>query len=543
MAGFSRRKALSSLAASAGGGSRGTRPLRRVGHGHRGRATTCRRWPGCRHGPRHGRYRRALRARRLRARRNRRQRGQRLRPERDPARLRQRDGLELADGRTLREWELFARRQGDRDRARREVRRPGPSTAASPARRCAAPRATACASSFTQRQRAPAHDALPRHPPGRHGRRAGLGEDIGGGLIEPGQSFTYEFDAEPFGLHLYHCHATPLAAHIAKGLYGTFIVDPKAAARRGRRARDGHERLRHELRLRATSSTPSTPSAFHYLNHPIKVKRGELVRIYLVNMLEYDPINSFHLHANFFHYYPTGTSLQPVRVHRHDQPGAGAARDPRDALPVPGQVHVPRPQDRVRRARLDGLLRGRGLMAAPRPAARRETSAARLWLLGLDPARADRRDRRGSSRCSAPPASASGSGPPIEELVVDRSRSTRARSTSPCATTGPTRSRSRRSSSTTATPTSRASTSEIGRLAADTLKVDYPWIEGEAYEITLLTSTGGTIAARDPGRGREPRGRRELLRPDGAARHRTSASSPCARHALAAARCGGRARP
>ncbi len=51
--------------------------------------------------------------------------------------------------------------------------------------------------------------------------------------------------------------------------------------------------------------------AFHYQNEPIKVKRGELVRIYLVNILEYDPINSFHIHANFFHYYPTGTSLTP----------------------------------------------------------------------------------------------------------------------------------------------------------------------------------------------------------------------------------------
>ena len=40
----------------------------------------------------------------------------------------------------------------------------------------------------------------------------------GPGLIQPGKSFTYEFDAEPFGLHLYHCHAFPLARHIAKGL-------------------------------------------------------------------------------------------------------------------------------------------------------------------------------------------------------------------------------------------------------------------------------------------------------------------------------------
>ena len=36
----------------------------------------------------------------------------------------------------------------------------------------------------------------------------------------------YEFDAEPFGVHLYHCHTAPLVRHISKGLYGMFIVDP-----------------------------------------------------------------------------------------------------------------------------------------------------------------------------------------------------------------------------------------------------------------------------------------------------------------------------
>ena len=29
-------------------------------------------------------------------------------------------------------------------------------------------------------------------------------------------------------MHHYHCHVTPLASHIAKGLYGAFIVDPAA---------------------------------------------------------------------------------------------------------------------------------------------------------------------------------------------------------------------------------------------------------------------------------------------------------------------------
>jgi zinc transporter, ZIP family len=35
---------------------------------------------------------------------------------------------------------------------------------------------------------------------------------------------------------------------------------------------------------------------------------------------------------------------------------------------------------------------------------------------------------------------------------------------------------------------------EIGRLGAAEVTVEYPWIEGQAYEVTLLTDTGGTIA-------------------------------------------------
>ena len=34
---------------------------------------------------------------------------------------------------------------------------------------------------------------------------------------------------------------------------------------------------------------------------------------------------------------------------------------------------------------------------------------------------------------------------------------------------------------------------ELGRLDSATLDIAYPWIEGEAYNVVLLTSTGGTI--------------------------------------------------
>jgi ZIP family zinc transporter len=39
---------------------------------------------------------------------------------------------------------------------------------------------------------------------------------------------------------------------------------------------------------------------------------------------------------------------------------------------------------------------------------------------------------------------------------------------------------------------------EIGRLGSTTLRIQYPWIEGEAYEIFVLTSSGGTVDATIP---------------------------------------------
>lgn len=149
-----------------------------------------------------------------------------------------------------------------------------------------------------------------------HGIHSGLMDGVPGtgpgGSVAPGDSFVYEFDAEPMGLHLYHCHVFPLARHVAKGLYGAFIVDPKE----GRPAVD-HEMVMvmhgydvdfdDENDFYAVNGIP-----FHYQKHHIPIKTSEIVRIYLVNILEFDLINSFHLHANFFDYYPTGTSLTPI---------------------------------------------------------------------------------------------------------------------------------------------------------------------------------------------------------------------------------------
>lgn len=163
-----------------------------------------------------------------------------------------------------------------------------------------------------------------------HGIHAARMDGVpGAGQVDPGGEFTYEFEAKPFGCHLYHCHTFPLKRHIHKGLYGAFIVDPDP---------DRHPEFR-ESALGRRFGTPENARwqefvmvmngfdtnfddenefyavntyPFAYNEQPLRVERERPIRIYLVNMTEFDPINSFHLHANFFDYYDHGTTLNPT---------------------------------------------------------------------------------------------------------------------------------------------------------------------------------------------------------------------------------------
>ncbi len=134
----------------------------------------------------------------------------------------------------------------------------------------------------------------------------GVFEVVGGG----GGRFTYEFEAGPVGVHPYHCHVMPLEEHIIHGLYGMFIVDPKE----GRAPADEMVMVLNgfdtdfdaENNLYAANTVP-----FYYQHHPIEIEKDRLIRIYVANMVEFDPINNFHLHGNLYHYYPTGTDTVP----------------------------------------------------------------------------------------------------------------------------------------------------------------------------------------------------------------------------------------
>ena len=163
------------------------------------------------------------------------------------------------------------------------------------------------------------------HPASQDGI-AGAGD----GLINPGQSTVYEFDAFPMGCHFYHCHSFPLKRHIHKGLYGAFIIDPDPSRYKGEEARIAKSRNPNYREYNDVNEMvmvmngfdtnfdgdneiyAANSIAFAYMDKPIKIRRDQLQRLYLVNATEFDPINSFHLHANFFDYYDHGTTLKPT---------------------------------------------------------------------------------------------------------------------------------------------------------------------------------------------------------------------------------------
>ncbi|MBI2179078.1 MAG: multicopper oxidase domain-containing protein [Candidatus Tectomicrobia bacterium] len=132
-------------------------------------------------------------------------------------------------------------------------------------------------------------------------------------MVPVGGKFTYEFTAEPFGAHLYHCHTMPLKKHIEKGLYGAFIVDPRTPrppAKELVMVMNGYDTdMDGENEFYTVNGV-----ANYFLDNPIPLRAGEPVRIYLVNLTEFDLLNSIHIHAQFFKLYRTGTRLDQHEI-------------------------------------------------------------------------------------------------------------------------------------------------------------------------------------------------------------------------------------
>lgn len=142
-----------------------------------------------------------------------------------------------------------------------------------------------------------------------HGRHSPLHD--GWEPVPPGGQTVYEIEAGPAGLHPYHCHTMPIDRHIARGLYGAFIVDPP-----------GGRAQAHEILLILSGWDPADGGynqlyswngvAGFYDKFPIRIPAGEPVRAYVVNATEFDPMGSFHLHAETFDVYPAGIGDQPA---------------------------------------------------------------------------------------------------------------------------------------------------------------------------------------------------------------------------------------
>lgn len=129
--------------------------------------------------------------------------------------------------------------------------------------------------------------------------------------VPAGGETVYQIDAGPAGLHPYHCHTAPLAEHVSRGLYGTMIIDPP----------EGRPPANEVVLMLSGFSNEAVGRngivawngiAGFYRHFPIKVPAGELVRAYVLNMLEHEPIGSFHLHAETFDVYPAGMGDAPA---------------------------------------------------------------------------------------------------------------------------------------------------------------------------------------------------------------------------------------
>jgi FtsP/CotA-like multicopper oxidase with cupredoxin domain len=162
------------------------------------------------------------------------------------------------------------------------------------------------------------------------------------GMIEPGKSFTYDFVAQPAGVYPYHCHMFPVEEHIARGLYGMMIIDPPTPRPQATEMvmmlnsytysfegvnGSGHltptlpatmQQIQQNLSdvTQKSDENNGPDNQFYSVNgmpfgyvgkDSVHLTAGTPYRIYLANMVEFDPVNSFHMHGNMFYYTPSGT--------------------------------------------------------------------------------------------------------------------------------------------------------------------------------------------------------------------------------------------
>ncbi len=131
-------------------------------------------------------------------------------------------------------------------------------------------------------------------------------------LVAPNGTYTYDVIAGPAGAFAYHCHVSPVMQHMRMGLYGAFIVYPKAPLPPAREyvLVSGEYDTQNQL-------NPLPEYYFfngyteQYMLHPLPAMTNETVRIYLVN-LGLSPAYAMHIHGSLFKVYPSGVLENPT---------------------------------------------------------------------------------------------------------------------------------------------------------------------------------------------------------------------------------------
>ena len=121
------------------------------------------------------------------------------------------------------------------------------------------------------------------------------------GPVKPGETKHFKFKARLPGVYMYHCGASPMVEHIAKGMFGIIIVDPKEGYTKAFPKPDREYVLvqsqffpkadhKQMLKNEGWTNTLINGKIFHYdpVHDPdatlaLQAKPGELVRIYFVN--------------------------------------------------------------------------------------------------------------------------------------------------------------------------------------------------------------------------------------------------------------------
>ena len=107
--------------------------------------------------------------------------------------------------------------------------------------------------------------------------------------VPPGGSFSFDWTASYPGVFMYHCGAAPVLMHMADGMYGAVIVDPKG----GRPAAREYLLVQSEFYgsggeyAKMLTNPPDfvvfNGQANRYKTTPLTASVGELVRIFIVN--------------------------------------------------------------------------------------------------------------------------------------------------------------------------------------------------------------------------------------------------------------------